>query len=78
MLHPSPYVLHPTRSNLTVEGETQAQHILDPIPIKQTVRTSFGEFWRTHQDTWPMLKDNFTEEQLSVLTDLLAAPSYFS
>ena len=56
----------------------QAQHILDPIPIKQTVRNSFGEFWRTHQDTWPMLKDNFTEEQLSVLTDLLAAPSYFS
>ena len=31
-----------------------------------------------HRFTWPMLKDNFTEEQLSVLTDLLAAPSYFS
>ena len=56
----------------------QAQHVVDPIPIKQTVRNTFGEFWRTHQDTWPMLKEKFTEDQLSALTNLLASPSYFS
>lgn len=55
-----------------------AQHVVDPIPIKQTVRNIFGEFWRTHQDAWPMLKEKFTEDQLSALTNLLASPSYFS
>ena len=55
-----------------------AQHVLDPIPIKPTVRNTFGEFWRTHQDTWPILKEKFTDDQLSGLTDLLASPTYFS
>ena len=26
-----------------------AGHVLDPNPISQTVRSTFGEFWRTHQ-----------------------------
>jgi hypothetical protein len=30
------------------------------------------------QDTWPMLKDKFREEELGALTTLLASPSYFS
>lgn len=55
-----------------------AQHVLDPMPIKQTVRKTFGEFWRTHQDTWPMLKVRFSEDDLNTLTNLLASPSYFS
>ena len=30
-------------------SQKQAQHVIDPMPIKQTVRNTFGEFWRTHQ-----------------------------
>mmetsp|Transcript_12243 Transcript_12243/g.17765 ORF Transcript_12243/g.17765 Transcript_12243/m.17765 type:complete len:109 (+) Transcript_12243:1-327(+) len=55
-----------------------AQHVVDPMPIRQTVRKTFGEFWRTHQDTWPMLKERFSENDLNTLTNLLASPSYFS
>uniref|UniRef100_A0A7S4KNJ3 Proteasome activator complex subunit 4 C-terminal domain-containing protein n=1 Tax=Guillardia theta TaxID=55529 RepID=A0A7S4KNJ3_GUITH len=55
-----------------------ALHVLDPMPIKHTVRNTFGEFWRTHQDAWPVLKGRFTEEQLTALTNLLASPTYFS
>uniref|UniRef100_A0A7S0F2D7 Proteasome activator complex subunit 4 C-terminal domain-containing protein n=1 Tax=Hanusia phi TaxID=3032 RepID=A0A7S0F2D7_9CRYP len=55
-----------------------ATHVLDPMPIRQTVRKIFGEFWRTHQDSWPVLKSKFDEQQLSTLTNLLVAPTYFS
>lgn len=55
-----------------------ATHVLDPMPIRQTVRKIFGEFWRTHQDSWPVLKCKFDEQQLSTLTNLLVAPTYFS
>ena len=51
---------------------------MDPMPIKQTVRKTFGEFWRTHQDTWPQLKTRFSDDDLTTLTNLLASPSYFS
>lgn len=51
---------------------------MDPMPIKQTVRKTFGEFWRTHQDTWPQLKTRFSDDELTSLTNLLASPSYFS
>jgi len=55
-----------------------AKYVTDPNPIKGTVRKAFGEFWRTHQDTWPMLKKKFTDDQLFSLTNLLASPSYFT
>jgi len=55
-----------------------ANHVLDPEPIRHTVRKTFGEFWRTHQDAWPMLKSCFSEEQLLTLTNLLVSPTYFS
>jgi len=70
-----PYDVPPWMPEVLVQ---LAQHVIDPIPIKQTVRNTFGEFWRTHQDTWPMLKEKFTEDQLSALTNLLASPTYFS
>mmetsp|Transcript_88467 Transcript_88467/g.235316 ORF Transcript_88467/g.235316 Transcript_88467/m.235316 type:complete len:243 (+) Transcript_88467:328-1056(+) len=55
-----------------------AEFVQEPMPIRQTVRNAFGEFWRTHQDAWPVLKERFTEDQLLTLTNLLASPAYFS
>ena len=46
--------------------------------FKQTVRNAFGEFWRTHQDAWPLYKDKFQDEELTALTNLLVSPTYFS
>jgi len=55
-----------------------AKFVSDPNPIRTTIKKAFGEFWRTHQDTWPMLKEKFTDDQLFSLTNLLASPAYFS
>jgi len=55
-----------------------AGHVLDPSPINQAVRQAFGEFWRTHQDAWPMLKESFGDQHMAALTNLLVAPTYFS
>ena len=70
-----PYDVPPWMPEVLVQ---LAGHVLDPNPISQTVRATFGEFWRTHQDAWPVLKAQFSEQQLAMLTNLLAAPTYFS
>jgi len=54
-----------------------ARHVSDPSPIKDTVKFLFSEFWRTHQDTWPLLKEKFTEDQLSVISSV-SHTSYFA
>lgn len=50
----------------------------DPNPIGSTVKQLFAEFKRTHQNTWEMDKQLFTEEELLTLTDLLVSPSYYA
>ncbi|KAL1919118.1 uncharacterized protein VTP21DRAFT_2500 [Calcarisporiella thermophila] len=52
--------------------------ITDPAPIQATVRKTFADFRRTHQDTWHEHVLQFTEDQLSLLTDLLISPSYYA
>ncbi|KAI8048198.1 hypothetical protein BDF22DRAFT_703922 [Syncephalis plumigaleata] len=52
--------------------------LADPEPIKSTVRHTFAEFKRTHQDTWREDSRHFSEEQLEELTDLLVSPSYYA
>lgn len=54
-----------------------AGHIADPSPVHETVKNAFSDFWKTHEDMWPLYKEKFTEEQLSSLTQLLVSPSYF-
>eukprot|EP00767_Chilomastix_cuspidata_P001237 gnl/Chilomastix_cuspidata/1395.p1 GENE.gnl/Chilomastix_cuspidata/1395~~gnl/Chilomastix_cuspidata/1395.p1 ORF type:complete len:2334 (+),score=579.94 gnl/Chilomastix_cuspidata/1395:798-7799(+) len=46
------------------------------LSIKQAIRATVGEFWRTHVDAWAEHKLSFTEAQLDILTDILASPSY--
>ncbi|KNC82589.1 hypothetical protein SARC_05124 [Sphaeroforma arctica JP610] len=53
-------------------------HIADPEPIRSTVKTTLSDFRRTHQDNWHTLKSQFTDDQLSVLTDMLVSPSYYA
>lgn len=53
-------------------------HVNDPQPICQTVKNTIKEFRRTHLDNWAEHKTKFTEEQLSVLTDLLVSPTYYA
>jgi len=55
-----------------------AMHISDPMPIKGTVKRCMSEFWRTHQDMWPVFKLQFDEYQLATLTELLVSPSYYA
>lgn len=57
---------------------TFATHINDPMPIKSTVKKTFLEFWKVHQDAWAIEKTYFTNSQLTILTELLVSPSYFA
>jgi len=45
---------------------------------RDTVKKLFGEFRRTHTDTWATTRSQFTEEQLERLGDLRSSPSYFA
>ncbi|KAL7748215.1 Proteasome activator BLM10 [Sorochytrium milnesiophthora] len=55
-----------------------ADHISDPVPIQTTVKQTFSDFKRTHQDTWHLDSQRFTEDQLSLLMDVLVSPSYYA
>ena len=55
-----------------------AQHLHDPQPVSATIKNVFQDFKRTHQDNWAEHKQKLTEDQLSVLTDLLVSPSYYA
>eukprot|EP00743_Colponemidia_sp_Colp-15_P005386 GILK01005788.1.p1 GENE.GILK01005788.1~~GILK01005788.1.p1 ORF type:complete len:1828 (-),score=234.09 GILK01005788.1:70-5553(-) len=46
--------------------------------IQNVVRKTLSEFRRTHQDSWRLFKERFTDEQLEALNDSVVAPSYFA
>ena len=48
-------------------------------PVRETVQRTFGEFKKTHQDTWLETKAAFTSEQWeNVSAGMELAPSYIS
>ncbi|RGB33631.1 hypothetical protein C1646_815894 [Rhizophagus diaphanus] len=55
-----------------------AECISDPVPIQTTVKKTFADFRRTHQDSWHEDMKQFTEDQLSILSDMLISPSYYA
>ncbi|CEJ03873.1 hypothetical protein RMCBS344292_17848 [Rhizopus microsporus] len=56
-----------------------ADCISDPAAeIQATVRKTFSDFRRTHSDTWHEDMTKFSEDQLSVLSDMLISPSYYA
>ncbi|XP_061414922.1 proteasome activator complex subunit 4 isoform X2 [Lethenteron reissneri] len=55
-----------------------SQHLNDPQPIELTVKKTLTNFRRTHHDNWQEHKQQFTDDQLVVLTDLLVSPCYYA
>ncbi|KAK3822755.1 MAG: hypothetical protein J3Q66DRAFT_424160 [Benniella sp.] len=55
-----------------------ARYVSDPPPVSTTVKKVFGDFKRTHQDTWHEDQKRFSQEELEVLTDMLISPSYYA
>ncbi|KAI1719470.1 proteasome activator complex subunit 4 [Ditylenchus destructor] len=53
------------------------KHAHDREPNYGVVKKALSEFKRTHQDSWHEHKQEFTEEQLCALTDLLVSPNYY-
>ncbi|KAG0225196.1 hypothetical protein B0O80DRAFT_458867 [Mortierella sp. GBAus27b] len=54
-----------------------ARYFSDPPPVSTTVKKVFGDFKRTHQDTWHEDQKRFSQDELEVLTDMLISPSYY-
>ncbi|KAH6565148.1 hypothetical protein BASA60_010024 [Batrachochytrium salamandrivorans] len=52
--------------------------ISDSAPSRATVSKTFADFKRTHHDNWEMDKQMFSEDQLTILSDLLISPGYYA
>ena len=48
------------------------------INFQTTIKKTLQDFKRTHQDNWQDHKLKFSEDQLTVLTDILVSPSYYA
>ena len=57
--------------------ELSTSHICH-VALQVIVKKTLQDFKRTHQDNWHDHKQKFTEDQLTVLTDLLVSPSYYA
>ncbi|KAJ3319363.1 hypothetical protein HDV06_006390 [Boothiomyces sp. JEL0866] len=55
-----------------------AQCANDPSPISTSITLTFGEFKRTHQDSWDYHKSKFNEQELYTVSDLLYSPGYYA
>uniref|UniRef100_A0A8C7M2N7 Proteasome activator subunit 4 n=1 Tax=Oncorhynchus kisutch TaxID=8019 RepID=A0A8C7M2N7_ONCKI len=57
-------------------------HLNDTQPIEMrgtpNTRKTLSNFRRTHHDNWQEHKQQFTDDQLLVLTDLLVSPCYYA
>lgn len=47
-------------------------------PIGPTVKKTFSEFWKSHQDSWHLHKEKFTEDELSIISQLKSSSQYFA
>ncbi|KAF0299400.1 Proteasome activator complex subunit 4A [Amphibalanus amphitrite] len=46
--------------------------------LRTTIRKTMTNFKRTHHENWRLHRQKFTDDQLTVLTDLLVSPSYYA
>ncbi|KAI7863239.1 hypothetical protein BDF14DRAFT_1734412 [Spinellus fusiger] len=70
-----PYEVPPWMPSILCE---LAGCISDPAEIQATVRKTFSDFRRTHSDAWHEDMTKFTQDQLSLLSDMLISPSYYA
>eukprot|EP00271_Cylindrocystis_brebissonii_P016760 TRINITY_DN411_c0_g2_i2.p1 TRINITY_DN411_c0_g2~~TRINITY_DN411_c0_g2_i2.p1 ORF type:complete len:1936 (-),score=317.53 TRINITY_DN411_c0_g2_i2:450-6257(-) len=54
-----------------------AEFSSEPPPVRTSVTKAFGEFRRTHADTWAVERLKFTPDQLETLSELTMSQSYF-
>eukprot|EP00474_Spongospora_subterranea_P007350 CRZ07808.1 hypothetical protein [Spongospora subterranea] len=52
--------------------------VYDPAPIGPSLQKVFTEFMRTHQDTWHIDQEKFSEDELTAVKEATVAPSYFA
>jgi len=55
-----------------------ANHEGIALGIGETVRKTFTDFKRTHQDSWEMHRLRFTRDQLEIVNSMLISPSYYA
>ncbi|CAF4269061.1 unnamed protein product, partial [Adineta steineri] len=53
------------------------QHSHDPDLIQKSIKQCLSEFRRTHHDSWHEHKEQFIEDQLMILTDMLISHNYY-
>lgn len=70
-----PYSLGPRLGLVLAE---LARHTGAPDPVPAAIRTALADFRRTHQDDWQKHRDQLTEQELDLLSDLTSPPSYFA
>lgn len=60
----------------------ELRSLTDRVPSQfcwqMTVKKTLSNFRRTHHDNWQEHKQQFTDDQLLVLTDLLVSPCYYA
>lgn len=54
------------------------EHLHGSPQVQEAVKKTLSEFRRTHHDSWHMHRQKFTDDQLTILTDLLVSPSYYA
>eukprot|EP01012_Entosiphon_sulcatum_P009732 TRINITY_DN15559_c0_g1_i1.p1 TRINITY_DN15559_c0_g1~~TRINITY_DN15559_c0_g1_i1.p1 ORF type:complete len:1757 (+),score=279.53 TRINITY_DN15559_c0_g1_i1:49-5271(+) len=56
-----------------------AEHERDPTEIATTVKATFAQWWKSHQDMWEYrYRDVFSDEERDVVTGLVYSPSYYA
>eukprot|EP00039_Didymoeca_costata_P033291 m.41688 g.41688 ORF g.41688 m.41688 type:complete len:1837 (-) comp9800_c0_seq1:208-5718(-) len=55
-----------------------SERIHDPEPIKQCVKGSIGEFWRTHQDDRQAIRKVFSEDEYDILSEIVLGYNYYA
>eukprot|EP00299_Pterocystis_sp_00344_P019734 c9764_g1_i1.p1 GENE.c9764_g1_i1~~c9764_g1_i1.p1 ORF type:complete len:1650 (+),score=463.85 c9764_g1_i1:462-5411(+) len=76
LIQSSPYDVPEWLPNLLI---ALSKHIGDPNPIRETVKKTLGDFWRTHQDQWQTVhKFKFNDDQLSIVHEIVSPPSYYA
>ncbi|CAF1048161.1 unnamed protein product [Adineta steineri] len=54
------------------------EHSHDPDLIRKSIKKCLSEFRRTHHDSWHEHRQQFTEDQLAILADVLISHSYYA
>lgn len=66
-----------TDKNATIRVSIRSVTSCELHRLQEAVKRALSEFKRTHQDSWREHEQQFNEDQLMVLRDLLISPNYY-